>query len=335
MLTAFRGLMAILLSASLAHAGGVVGNGGDAAICSPSVANDLAGAYALDFLLEDRKEPALPAPETSMDSLVDALRDPYPGISDGLSRFRDGLFSTDPGGNFVWKAAPDGLVQLDDQKLVELLPPNCRKVVQAVIREERPAQTVFHYDPAIVEQLRARPAQLSYLLIHEWLWGYTSDVSVIRDANGIIHGSSFTGPTLDRDVAALKKMGLFATSAFGRQAVLAVRWDGSKISLSSDGLELTPESGTFYVHRPPAALTALWVLSQDGGTFLSVYPDGFLPNPSQNLARPIGDIEPGEEKGEAHGNLSPWKDEVFWVVVTRRAFEVPVQAVRVLLRRTE
>jgi len=62
-----------------------------------------------------------------------------------------------------------------------------------VVRRSRPQQTVFYYHEFVFNKLVAKenPEQISWLLVHEWLWQFLDDAIDLRETNEYIHSFDF------------------------------------------------------------------------------------------------------------------------------------------------
>ena len=103
----------------------------------------------------------------------------------------------------VWEPTDYQLTEINDEDLplaIEI-PVNCREngklqLVQAVIRQN-PTFTgskliVYKYMPKIFEKLEnEKPLQLSFLLIHEFLWSISDNVDRNRRINWFFHSADF------------------------------------------------------------------------------------------------------------------------------------------------
>ncbi len=201
-------LMLLACGTCLAGFGGVItGSGGDALICRAGPESPFEGTYSLDYVLTYDKDTTL----VEVDSLKDSLKrisrlleKKIPSLLPSFQRFQTYLFNNqDRTKVHFWESAEYGLVDLKDEKITNLLPENCRdgndvKIVQAVIRLP-PASTkapedhvIFKYVPKVVRDLSGKsPLQLSFLVVHEWLWEVTTDVEMIRRLNHFIHSQQF------------------------------------------------------------------------------------------------------------------------------------------------
>lgn len=210
-----------------AQAGVHIGNGGDGIICKPSPDNDLNGTYALDYVLTRtvvRGDDGLAAVKSWQDSakrILALLTKNVPTLAPSFQEFTKLVYNTDYSQMRVWESAPYGLVDLNDQKITSLIPPNCVapggkvQVIQAVIRlyqsfsGAKPGYFVYKYFPQIVADLDLQaPIQLSFLMVHEWLWDHSTNVDRNRRINRFLHSREIETLTPVQVTAALQGMGL-------------------------------------------------------------------------------------------------------------------------------
>lgn len=185
--------------------GGEVGNGGDSVECIQSGASPFSGFYSLDYLLtyrhdnDNRDVVNVNSWEESRQRLLSLFAAKAPDLGRLFSKFVAELDNhSDYLRPYIWQEAAYGLIPFDDQRMVRRLPTNCQQVdsgqvnvIQSVMRRKRPGTIVFQYDPTIYSELsRHYPLQLSFLLVHEWLWDLTSDVEVVREADRFLHSSN-------------------------------------------------------------------------------------------------------------------------------------------------
>ena len=115
-------------------------------------------------------------------------------------------------------------MSLNDQKIVTLIPTNCRQngkvqIVQAVIRQESkftgrpPGDLVYRFVPAVLDELESKaPMQLSFLLVHEWLWDVSKNVDRNRRINRFLHSEALEHLSAEAVQAQLAGLGLTAGS---------------------------------------------------------------------------------------------------------------------------
>lgn len=220
-------VVAIAASSSAALAkGGYVGNGGDAVQCAKAATNRFEGYYALDYLAtlptlagDDGLRKVATWAE-SRARLTSLLRAKSPALAASFESFAALVYNASHQKDRVWEASPFGLVPLDDQRLTSLIPDNCKtagqpKVIQAIIRlyepfaGTAPGHFVYKFDPLLLQDLdRQAPLQLSFLLVHEWLWDLSANIDRNRRVNRFLHSSDAETLSPAAFEAELKGMGL-------------------------------------------------------------------------------------------------------------------------------
>jgi hypothetical protein len=329
--------LAIFIPSFCFASGGVVGNGGDSVFCKPDSSNGLNGLYSLDYILGQWQLQGTPnflaedifkAPDSYRNNFIrilSLLQQGYPELAKSLNTFYSHLFSSDLGKSLVWKPSPNGLIDLKDEKILSLLPKNCLGnsktpvLVQTVIREPRGNQIIYNYDPNAVKTLSLKPMQLSFLLFHEWLWQYTSDVSVLRDANLVFHAKDWSIETMDKQMQVLKKMGLFNTGEFWRTVKTQFSFQNGELQIAYDGQVIRPIGKVFNIRLNPREVCASYALIATNDYFLGLY-TYYDENNSDGNGPPRYVFSPGEEIIEA--TLA--KPRSYTVVLTKRLQKDPV-----------
>lgn len=179
----------------------IVGNGGDSIECRKDAGNPFDGTYSLDYILTYRtandNADIVPAPswQASLERIKLLFQDKLPELSESFEDFTRNILNADPSQSRIWEEAPWGLVDLKDEATISLVPESCKqdgkvRVVQAVIRQKpeatpRPKRTIIYkYVPEVFKKLAAQsPLQLSFLLVHEWLWDVSKNVDRNRRLN--------------------------------------------------------------------------------------------------------------------------------------------------------
>jgi hypothetical protein len=218
--------LAVLLAGARADAGGGVGNGGDSVFCrAEPQASEYDGWYNLDYLVNKVADvqyagdfEKMVGPDEAFDThilrLIQAFKESGHRIfHQDLKEFHEQLWSNQFARRYVWKKAPHGLGELQDEGLKQKVPPNCLGAagdgtyVQTIIRTRKNwsmpiyAGTLptwgadFAYATKVVAELP--PLQLSFLLLHEWLRTFTDDPEKIRDANAILHSEGWSPEEVD------------------------------------------------------------------------------------------------------------------------------------------
>ena len=213
-MTHLRPFLVILSSCICIHtnvyAGIKIGNGdgGDAVICkadtSPGSNTPTDGFYALDYLgtlglqFGANVEPATWQESAArIQSILDRVS---PTLSSSFRAYVEDIKNaTDYTRRFVWEEAPYGLIKIDDQNIVALVPDNCQvhstvELIPAVVHQNDqisgrpPGMQLYAYVPSVLKELeRTSALQLSYLYVHEWLWNHSSNVGRNRRINRFLH----------------------------------------------------------------------------------------------------------------------------------------------------
>lgn len=221
-------LFTIMFSNTTFAAGIYVGNGGDGIYCKATTANGLKGYYALDYILTlsalsgDDGLAQVTSWQNSANRIFKILTDKVPSLAASFKEFSRLVYNTSYAEMRVWEPAPFGLNQLNDQRITSLIPDNCKaddgtyQVVQAVIRQyegfsgTQTGHYIYKYFPKLLSDLdKQAPIQLSFLLIHEWLWDVSSNVDRNRRINRFLHSRAIEGMQPSEVVANLKGMGLY------------------------------------------------------------------------------------------------------------------------------
>jgi len=216
----------LVFAAQATRAGGLeVNNGGDSVWCKKSSENSLYGFYTLDYLLEmdsNQKENMVPvdAWSESFQRIYNQIVKYDPYMAKSFLSFSEALSNNSL--NISWSAQRDRLVDIKDEEFLRILPANCilklngqsvAQIHQTVIRKSNffdSSRLVFEYDPIILNQQRElRPLQYSFLIIHEWLWSFTSDVDSIRIFNRYLHSSRLENSDKDDFVATVRSLKLY------------------------------------------------------------------------------------------------------------------------------
>lgn len=209
-----------LMSFHSAHAGQDAGSGGDTVECVRSAENSFSGTYALDYLLtykESNKNADIVSVKT-LDESISRLRqnlvEKLPELVESFDEFMKLVRNEDVALPRFWEEAPFGLVDIKDEEIINLVPMNCRqngqvKIVQTIIRLN-PAKVgtekyklIYKYVPHLFQSLYTdNPLQLSFLLVHEWLWDLSHNVEKNRRLNRVFHSKELE--TLNREQLRIK-----------------------------------------------------------------------------------------------------------------------------------
>ncbi|MGZ3744492.1 MAG: right-handed parallel beta-helix repeat-containing protein [Pseudobdellovibrionaceae bacterium] len=209
-----------LIITPLAHARQHVGNGGDAIYCNASPLNQLHGYYSLDYILTYQeggyhKSESLQA---NLDHLGELLKTKVPELYLDFLEFRTQILNSSFSKKYVWEPAPFGLIDLEDENIISLLPENClaegkAKIIQAVIRLDEEVshspKIIFNYVPPVLQSLSEGDGlQASFLFVHEWLWNYSQNVNMNRRIIRYLHSELFNTQSRREAMEELQGMGL-------------------------------------------------------------------------------------------------------------------------------
>ena len=216
----------LLLTHSVSWAGGfTVNNGGDAVVCQPApMLNQLNGFYSLDFMAlfrADMPPVQVRSVAESLHRIEKLLHEKLPELAPSFSEFVGTLFNeTQYFQPRIWEKAAYGLVDLKDENFVSIVPSNCLQdghlmIVQAVIRQDPSAlglpknKVLYRYVPEVIKNLiKTNPLQLSFLLVHEWLWDFSDNVERNRRINYLLHSKNLELWSREEWISALQNLGL-------------------------------------------------------------------------------------------------------------------------------
>jgi hypothetical protein len=231
-------LALLCLAAAPARADWFVGNGGDAVYCEGGAFD---GYFAYDFLVtfDGRWDAFLeePSVEAYLAAIQLKLAAASPALGTSFADFVDQMYNTSFARQRIWQAAPFGLINIAGDDAVSLVPSECRvgheiRVVQAVIRQPPqssglPADKIlYRYVPDVTEGLATEsPMQLSFLMVHEWLWDHTTDLKVIQRVTSYLHRKTFFAATPEAAMEELRGMGLGVGPSGVRPRRLAMTTD--------------------------------------------------------------------------------------------------------------
>jgi hypothetical protein len=214
----------LLLPMQMAWAGGqAVGNGGDGIRCLPSDQNSFNGLYVLDYI--ESYNPKLKLIEdkgATLERLWQIIYDKgmQPGglfddnmilvnLANSLKAFyRDFESQIQVGvpdylSQITWAPQSFGLLDIQDEDLIQRIPLNCQSVIQnssitrlkifqIVVRLENDSSFFFKYDPRMLKELfETSQFQFSYLIVHEWMREIIGETWNLRDVVNLIHSEQF------------------------------------------------------------------------------------------------------------------------------------------------
>jgi hypothetical protein len=243
----------------IARGDGSVGNGGDLVECVNDQISPFEGLYSLDYVVSYNPKNAnadivnVKSWEESAARLARLIENKIPSWSKGFNEFVETLFKVPgPGLKRAWSPAQAGLIDLKDERLVKKLPKNCQNLsengnptlMQAVIRRALKNSLVYDYDYSLLNKLQMeRPLQMSFTLVHEFLWDHTDNIQLIRDVNRYLHSENFDNDTSDKIVQWLNSMGISTITPRGEQQIQDSRLFLAAIDEKIDQLVLLINQG--------------------------------------------------------------------------------------------
>jgi hypothetical protein len=207
-------LLLSLLAINTSHAGGgvLVGNGGNIVRCSGRE-----NFFSADYILSKAKHgdhTKLAEGANPFRRMAKLLNAKLPSMANSYSQFMDAFENHDNSSHYVWMVPRNGLEVLRDEMME--LPYSCKnwngpvEIRQVVIRNysEASGRVIFKYDPEALELIRNNKLQLSFLLVHEWLWDFTKDITVNRKINYFLHSTQLDDLSAEEIQSKFKQYGL-------------------------------------------------------------------------------------------------------------------------------
>ncbi|MCB0411990.1 MAG: hypothetical protein KDD22_05655, partial [Bdellovibrionales bacterium] len=213
------------LSLQVYGGGLIIGSGGDLVQCKPGAQNQLFGLYSLDYLVFQSSTGPQPLEVSSWEQSLFMIRTEIarkiPQILSDFDSFSQDVFNRELNRPHIWEPTDFDLVEIKDEDLpiAVKLPANCRgssgevQLIQAVIRQNREFSggepIVYKYMPEAFEKVKNQnPLQLSFLLVHEWLWSLSDNVDRNRRINWYLHSQEFREDSPERVQEKLRSLGL-------------------------------------------------------------------------------------------------------------------------------
>ncbi len=192
--------LTFVLGSTLWAGGSVVGNGGGFGLCPDQ------NYYSYDYLFTYNhsygSEIKVNSTDESLKVILETLRRYQEPLAEDLNIFINELFSR-RGLKYRWLTrSPLPLVQ--SVIIDQMLPASCKKI-QAILFFQ-PLETIapsrYYVDLNLLFEVQAQSGgslQVSYLLIHEWLWNYfpSSQSLELAKFNRLLHSKIFH--TLEAD----------------------------------------------------------------------------------------------------------------------------------------
>lgn len=231
-----------------------VKNGGDIVHCTPATDSVFSGPYVLDYLAtyhtySHDHEADIDFP---INEIVDMLIQKLPEVGKHLDVFvsqydNQVQGSENPLYDYIWRGSNNRLLAIKDEELDLLgaLDKNCYTDVahgivnlnQVVVRQNRPGVRgfIYNYDRRMLDAITGLPWQLSYLIVHEWLWNFVDRASSVREINAFLHSESAAKMDENALRYALANMGF--------------KWGPLTGNLPGDIVEVTIESTSGGIYR--------------------------------------------------------------------------------------
>jgi hypothetical protein len=210
----------VLISSSqvVTAQGGIVDSGGDLVECQPSPRNNLDGHYVLDYLTGLHTQARHYPGEGPSERIIRLLKEKAAPLGDSLELFLVTANRQIPGEpdfdqKHIW--IPGDLSEIRDEELVESVPENCLipgdravNLKQLVARRDRGDHILHRFDFVLMDKIKNNPLQMSFILVHEWLWEYAADAQAIRDVNNLLHSTDLDALTAGELQSRLRAYGL-------------------------------------------------------------------------------------------------------------------------------
>lgn len=207
-----------------------VGNGGDVIYCPGNLSEVY---YSLDFVLaraqleNSTKIIQVDSLNQSTERISRLLESKVPSLKNSFDHFVSEFRNQDSSRTYLWKPSRLELPDIQDENFKRFPRGVCAQIqaqpwgaeqFQAVIRtktiENGVTKTNFEYDRFILAEVeRTNPTQLSFVLVHEWLWNYNSNVRSNRIINYLLHSEQFEKQTSAQVTQELTNLGLVNITA--------------------------------------------------------------------------------------------------------------------------
>lgn len=203
------------ISSSFAFAGSETRNGGDVVICGDGK------KYSLDYVLAGYDSnltlAKVIAPYDSLFRIQKLIDQKLPELSESFTTYINSFTNTDITVDkpYIWVNSEDDLPDIQDED-IRVFPKSCtRSGPHAVLIKQAVIRTRYTGDPSVIfytndhalEDLDSM--QLSFVLVHEWLWNFTDRAVINRQANYFLHSAEFDAISADEAKAYLQKIGIF------------------------------------------------------------------------------------------------------------------------------
>ena len=213
-------LIVVLICQNSLAGGFSVGGGGNVVQCAGQP-----WTYSFDYVLTKGmwgpqvKTVPITTISKSLQRIGNLLEQKIPELSASFVEFSQQIKNEDTSKRYVWKPARGTLYSIEED--LPNLPRWCLLnggaiINQVIVRtqsgdERKSKEQVFlDYDAGIISILeRNNLSQLSFLLVHEWLWNYTADPVTNRQLNYFLHSDLFTNMTAQQAQVQIRKLGIY------------------------------------------------------------------------------------------------------------------------------
>jgi hypothetical protein len=197
-------LLEIFFYGVYAFSGGVVGNGGGFALCRSE--NNIQ-YFSYDLLLNIKNEPTTQELtktyntdltwQESLNWISDRLEKLDKPMADNFKNFVSSIYTSQAKSQYHWIEAQD-LPLMWEPELEDLLPNSCKTRKQAIYYfepDEKNPYSTYNYDAQFITRVLSQPQgqlQISFLMVHEWLWSYYSRAKYLDLArmNRLLHSKN-------------------------------------------------------------------------------------------------------------------------------------------------
>lgn len=217
--------------------------GGDAVFCRPVEGSPFSGYYSLDYLLTMRESGGLSdviSIEQSLERIGRNIQQKLPEFYSSWDEFHSTYLNSDFRLPRIWQESPNGLIEIGGEGFIGDLPTNCKNgnrvaIVQAAVRDASgpsvpPGKILYHYVPSVFRALESSAAlQLSFIVVHEWLWDIVSNPEINRRLDHFLHSRQFLEMSTEdvRDYVAGMGVSLSGGPVTSEQVLLRAGKDGA------------------------------------------------------------------------------------------------------------
>lgn len=209
--------LSLFAPASIVWGGGVrVGNGGNIVRCVGETSfKSVEYVLTKDLYGKNIFPTPIKSLNDSFNRIAGLMAKKAPQFANSFRTFVNEYRNTDESKTYIWK--PGYIDTLKEETIY--LPFWCQnsqgatEIVQAIIRtrhKDSRGKTVvyFDYDPRDLDSLEGTSAlQLSFLIVHEWIWNLTNDPQKNRRLDYFLHSSYFDSMAPGQVSAELRRLG--------------------------------------------------------------------------------------------------------------------------------